>query len=176
MELPGIRFQVADHLQARRVARVLLGKRGEGELGVFFVGMQVEPLVMPMPCDAHLIGLLQDETGDTGLLETSPNGQPGWPCAHDDRMARSQIRDRELLKLSGHSRISTLCLGTSCHYWCPFEVGVAPKVMTPPHEGSCRCRWQKPRRQVLCSTVMTTFPRVCPSLRYRMPSGVSLSV
>jgi hypothetical protein len=64
---------------------------------VLLVGVQVEPLVVPVPGHAQLVGLLQDETGDPGSLETSPNGQPGWPRANHDRMARDGIRR------SGHS-------------------------------------------------------------------------
>lgn len=40
---------------------------------------------MPVPGHSDLIGLLQDETGDTGLFETSSHGEPGWSRANDDR-------------------------------------------------------------------------------------------
>lgn len=39
LELPAIRLQVADYLQARRVARIFLGERSEGERGVLLVGV-----------------------------------------------------------------------------------------------------------------------------------------
>ena len=60
VEVPSIRLQVVNDLQARRISRVSFWKGHEGELRVRFIGMQVKPVIIPAPGRSHFIALLQE--------------------------------------------------------------------------------------------------------------------
>jgi hypothetical protein len=72
--------------------------------------MQVEPVVMPVPHRTWLVALFQDETGDTGMLEASPNSQPGRPRTDDNRMTGNGIKSWDRLGMREFSRHPSLRL------------------------------------------------------------------
>ena len=52
-----------------------------------FGGMQMPPVIVPMPGGADPIGLFQDEARATGSSQASPDRQPRRPGTDDNRLA-----------------------------------------------------------------------------------------